>query len=119
MCPRRDDPPRRCDGPEMDPAAPVELPIEDALDLHAFRARDIRDVVNEYLWEAARAGLSEVRIIHGKGIGVQRRIVASLLEQHPAVVSFQGASADRGHYGATLVRLRNIKRSLPPADQRD
>ncbi len=82
-----------------------EIPITDALDLHTIPPRDVRDVVTEYLWEAARKGLREVRIIHGKGIGVQRRIVASVLENHPAVASFEVASADRGHYGATIAHL--------------
>jgi DNA-nicking Smr family endonuclease len=94
--------------PESDPppGEPQPLPIEDALDLHTFHPRDVAEVVAEYLNEARRRGLSEVRIIHGKGIGVQRRIVAGVLERHPAVVSYQLAGADRGHYGATLVRLR-------------
>ena len=84
----------------------AELPVEDALDLHVFRPRDVPIVVEEYLWEAARKGLREVRIIHGKGIGVQRRVVAGVLERHPAVESFSQASAERGHWGATVVRLR-------------
>lgn len=86
-------------------AEAVPVPIEEALDLHAFHPRDIPEVVAAYLEEAARRGLREVRIIHGKGIGVQRRIVAGLLERHPAVASFRGAPADRGHWGATIVTL--------------
>ena len=84
----------------------VELPVEDALDLHAFHPRDTAAVVDEYLWEAQRRGFDEVRIIHGKGLGVQRRIVAGVLERHPAVASFRMAAGERGHYGATIVRLR-------------
>lgn len=86
------------------------IPIEDTLDLHTFRPRDIPTVVEEYLWEAARRGLREVRIIHGKGIGVQQRVVAGVLERHPAVATFRDASADRGHWGATIVRLREVTR---------
>ncbi|MBD3236446.1 MAG: DNA mismatch repair protein MutS [Candidatus Eisenbacteria bacterium] len=87
------------------------IPIEDALDLHAFHPRDIPVVVEEYLWEAAERGLREVRIIHGKGIGVQRRVVAGILDRHPAVRSHRVASGDRGHWGATIVNLRRIKRT--------
>ena len=81
------------------------IPITETLDLHTIHPRDVRDVVAEYVREAARAGFGEIRIIHGKGIGVQRRIVASVLEHHPAVEAFALASGDRGHYGATIVRL--------------
>ena len=100
--PREGDP--RASEEDAAPAHPV--PVEDTLDLHAFHPRDIATVVEEYLWEAQRAGLQEVRIIHGKGLGVQRRIVAALLARHPAVAAVAPAPADRGHYGATLVRLR-------------
>jgi DNA-nicking Smr family endonuclease len=90
---------------------PLRLPIEDAIDLHAFLPRDIDAVVTEYIGEAARAGMREVRIIHGKGVGVQRRRVAALLTRHPAVESFGPASAERGHWGATIVRLRPATRA--------
>lgn len=86
------------------------FPIEESLDLHAFDPRDCRDVVVEYLWEAARLGLGEVRIIHGKGIGVQRRIVEAVLREHPAVASWRAAPVERGHYGATLAILRPAER---------
>lgn len=95
-----------------------ELPIEDALDLHTFHPRDVAVVVEEYLWEAARRGYREVRIIHGKGIGVQRRIVAGVLDRHPAVVSYTQAPADRGHYGATIVRLRPVTREDTSPEKR-
>jgi len=81
------------------------LPIEDELDLHAFHPRDTAVVVEAYLDQARRRGLREVRIIHGKGIGTQREIVAAILRRHPAVESFRGAPAERGHWGATIVRL--------------
>ena len=84
---------------------PVRIPIEDALDLHAFAPRDIPSVVDEYLTEAHARGFAEVRLIHGRGIGVQRRIVRSVLAKHPLVAAFADAPPERGGFGATLVRL--------------
>jgi len=85
---------------------PVALPIEDSLDLHTFAPRDVASVVEEYLTEAAARGFSEVRVIHGRGIGVQREIVRTVLTRHPLVESFAAAPPERGGWGATLVRLR-------------
>ncbi len=85
---------------------PVAVPITDELDLHAFPARDVPELVAEYLREAQQAGLTEVRIVHGKGIGVQREVVARVLATHPAVASYGPAPAHRGHWGATIVILR-------------
>ncbi len=85
---------------------PVRIPIEDALDLHAFAPRDVPSVVDEYLRECVARGFAEVRLIHGRGIGVQRAIVHSLLARHPLVAGYADAPADRGGRGATLVRLR-------------
>jgi DNA-nicking Smr family endonuclease len=84
---------------------PIELPIEDFIDLHAFRPRDVRDVVESYLEQALEAGLEEVRLIHGRGIGVQREAVRALLERHPGVLEFHDAPPERGGWGATIVRL--------------
>jgi DNA-nicking Smr family endonuclease len=86
---------------------PVRIPIEDALDLHAFAPRDIPSVVAEYLEAAHARGFAEVRLIHGRGVGVQRRIVWSLLAGHPLVAAFAGAPPDRGGFGATIVRLKH------------
>ena len=86
--------------------SPVPIPIEDSLDLHAFAPRDVPSVVEEYLLEARARGFAEVRLIHGRGIGVQRAIVQSLLARHPLVASYADAPADRGGHGATVVRLR-------------
>lgn len=80
-----------------------EVPIEDSIDLHTFQPREIQIVVEEYLFQAVRRGFREVRIIHGRGIGVQREIVRSILEKHPAVISFRDA-ADRG---STYVVLKD------------
>ena len=85
---------------------PVRIPIEDALDLHAFAPRDIPSVVAEYLEAAHARGFTEVRLIHGRGVGVQRRIVRSLLADHPRVAAFADAPPDRGGFGATIVRLK-------------
>ncbi len=84
----------------------MRVPIEDALDLHAFTPRDIPSVVDEYLREAHARGFAEVRLIHGRGIGVQRAIVQSLLAAHPLVAGYADAPAERGGWGATVVRLR-------------
>jgi len=85
---------------------PVVLPLQDSIDLHPFAPKDIPSVVEEYLEQCVAAGLSEVRIIHGRGVGVQRDIVRSLLEKHPRVDSFQDAPPEAGGWGATLVVLR-------------
>jgi DNA-nicking Smr family endonuclease len=85
---------------------PVVVPIQDSIDLHPFSPRDIPSVVQEYISECLRNSIYEVRIIHGRGIGVQRKIVRSILEKHPAVVSFQDAPPEAGGWGATSVTLR-------------
>jgi DNA-nicking Smr family endonuclease len=92
--------------PPGDPDDLVSVPIEDALDLHSFRPTDVPSVVEEYLVQAHARGFAEVRLIHGRGIGVQRAIVQSLLARHPLVERFADAPEDRGGRGATLVRLR-------------
>ena len=79
------------------------IPIEDALDLHAFQPRDISSVVDEYVRAAHQAGLREVRLIHGRGTGVQRGIVQAALERHPLVASFH--DAPESHLGATVAVL--------------
>jgi len=91
----------------VDPDEPVQVPIEDALDLHSFGPRDVASVVEEYLRAAHERGFREVRIIHGRGIGVQRSIVRAVLSRHLLVVSFADAPPERGGWGATLVRLRD------------
>ena len=84
----------------------VVLPIEDFLDLHPFAPRDIPAVVEEYLLAARAAGLREVRLIHGRGIGVQRARVQALVARLPWVEAAAEASTDRGGWGATVVVLR-------------
>jgi DNA-nicking Smr family endonuclease len=86
--------------------APVELPITDVLDLHSFRPAEVADVVREYLDAALEKGLRELRIIHGRGVGVQRQTVRTLLARDPRVTGFGDAPAEAGGWGATWVRLR-------------
>jgi DNA-nicking Smr family endonuclease len=106
------------DQPEIEPPEAVVVPIEDAIDLHAFGPRDVPSVVREYLDEAARHGFAEVRVIHGRGRGVQRATVQRLLAAHPLVERYWEAPPERGGWGATVVRLRRAEEGLsrpPPA----
>ncbi len=80
-----------------------ELPIDGLLDLHAFAPRDVRSVVEEYVEAAHARGLTEIRIVHGRGRGVQRGIVQATLERHPLVAEFRDDTDS--HLGATIVRL--------------
>jgi DNA-nicking Smr family endonuclease len=82
-----------------------KVPIEESLDLHTFHPRDIKSVVEEYVNAAHEAGFREVRLIHGRGRGVQRGIVQAALEKHPLVESFD--DAPDSHLGATVAILRN------------
>lgn len=85
---------------------PVVIPIEESIDLHTFSPKDISGVVEEYLEQCRRAGLYEVRIIHGRGKGIQRRIVRSILEKHSLVASFKDAPPESGGWGSTVVVLK-------------
>jgi DNA-nicking Smr family endonuclease len=80
-----------------------QVPIEDSLDLHAFAPRDVASVVEEYVRAAHEAGLRQVRLIHGRGRGVQRGIVQAVLEKHPLVASFYDAA--ESHLGVTVAVL--------------
>lgn len=93
------------DSASPEPAELVDLPIEDFIDLHPFPPRDIPNVVADYLEAAHAKGYREVRLIHGRGIGVQRERVRSTLSKHPLVASFSDAPADRGGWGATIAHL--------------
>lgn len=84
----------------------VEVPIEEAIDLHLFAPRDIPTVVEGYLEAAVERGFREVRLIHGKGKGVQRRRVQEILAEHPLVEEYFDAPPTRGAWGATIARLR-------------
>jgi DNA-nicking Smr family endonuclease len=85
---------------------PIEIPIEESIDLHLFLPKEIPDVVEGYLEAAIEKGFREVRLIHGRGRGVQRGRVQRLLARHPQVERFADASGDRGGWGATVVWLR-------------
>ncbi len=82
------------------------VPIGDSFDLHSFRPEDVRSVVDEYLREAAAAGYREVRLIHGKGIGVRRAEVRRLLAGRDDVAGYLDAPPERGGSGATIVLLK-------------
>ena len=85
---------------------PVKLPIEDVLDLHTFHPGDIPHLLEDYLSECIKTGLFSVRIIHGKGTGVQKKRVRELLRQNPMVELFNDAPPEAGGWGATLVELK-------------
>jgi dsDNA-specific endonuclease/ATPase MutS2 len=93
------------------PGEPVSIPAEDALDLHPFHPGETASVVEEYVEAAAARGFSEVRLIHGRGGGVQRAIVRAALARSPHVLSFADATPDRGGWGATVAVLK----AVPPA----
>jgi DNA-nicking Smr family endonuclease len=83
----------------------IRIPIEGMLDLHAFRPADVVSVVEEYITAAHESGLREVRLIHGRGKGVQRGMVQAALERHPLVEQFH--DDHDSHLGATVALLRN------------
>ena len=85
---------------------PVRIPITDVFDLHTVPPRDVKPVVEEYLIEARRMGFKALRIIHGRGIGVQREMVRAVLARTGFVADFQDAPAEAGGWGATVVTLR-------------
>lgn len=88
---------------------PVVIPIEESIDLHRFLPREIPEVVEAYLEAAAERGFREVRIIHGRGRGVQRHRVHRVLARDPHVERFEEAPAERGGWGATLAWLRAVE----------
>ena len=92
---------------------PIQIPIEDVLDLHTFRPQDIADLLETYFDECIRAGIFSVRVIHGKGKGIQKKQVRRILQKNPHVKSFEDAPPEAGGWGATLVELK------PPADGMD
>ena len=85
---------------------PIRIPITDVFDLHSVSPRDVKPVVEEYLSEAHRLGFKALRIIHGRGIGVQREIVRGVLARCSFVVEYRDAPGEAGGWGATIVTLR-------------
>jgi DNA-nicking Smr family endonuclease len=92
--------------PLADGDAPIALEITDVLDLHSFLPREVPDVVRDWLDAAYEKGFRAVRIVHGRGIGVQRETVRALLARDPRVVAFADAPGEAGGWGATCVTLR-------------
>ena len=88
-----------------DPAEPVRIPITDVFDLHSVPPRDIRGVVEAYLEEARKMGFRAIRIIHGRGIGVQREAVRAVLARTRFVLSYGDAPPEAGGWGATIATL--------------
>ena len=89
----------------MEEDVPIELPIDGMLDLHTFQAREVKDLVPDYLAACQERGVLQVRIIHGKGAGTLRRTVHAILARLPEVASFGLAMEDAGGWGATIVTL--------------
>jgi dsDNA-specific endonuclease/ATPase MutS2 len=92
----------------------VELPLEDSLDLHSFPPKEVKQLVADYLHEAYAAGFPEVRIIHGKGIGVQRTIVQTVAARDPHVETISPATEGAGGWGATIIRFVFFEGSQKP-----
>jgi dsDNA-specific endonuclease/ATPase MutS2 len=91
---------------ELEDDAPVVVPITDVIDLHSFRPQEVAEVVRDYLDAAYEKGLRQLRIVHGRGTGAQRRTVRTLLGRDPRVAEIGDAPAEAGGWGATWVRLR-------------
>lgn len=89
-----------------DPGEPLRIPITDVFDLHSVPPRDAKAIVEEYLAEAHRLGFKVLRIIHGRGIGVQREMVRAVLARSEFVLDYRDAPAEAGGWGATVVTLR-------------
>ena len=92
----------------MADSGPIRIPVTSVFDLHSLHPRDVKDAVEAYLEEARRLGFKALRIVHGRGIGVQREMVRSILAETPFVESFGDAPAEAGGWGATLVTLRGV-----------
>ena len=87
---------------------PIQIPIEDVLDLHTFRPQDIADLLENYFDECIKANIFSVRVIHGKGKGIQKRQVHKVLQKNPRVKSFNDAPPEAGGWGATVVDLKPL-----------
>jgi len=95
----------RTNNDEYFPDDPVEIPIEPEIDLHTFHPGEVKEVVEEYIFQCHQRKFPEVRIVHGKGRQVLRKIVNSVLEKSPLIKSYGAASSRSGGHGATIVCL--------------
>lgn len=93
---------------------PLEIPIEDVFDLHTVQPRDVKDAVEAYLEAAWEKGFPGVRLIHGRGIGVQRDTVRKVLARTPFVAAYGDAPLEAGGWGATVVTFHAVKRKSDP-----
>jgi dsDNA-specific endonuclease/ATPase MutS2 len=91
-----------------DSEIPIRIPVTDVFDLHTVPPRDVKAVVEEYLVEAHRLGFKALRIIHGRGIGVQREMVRAILARTPFVADYKDAPLEAGGRGATVVTLKAV-----------
>lgn len=91
---------------------PIQIPIQDVLDLHTFRPQDIADLLENYIDECLKTGIFSVRIIHGKGKGIQKRQVHWILQKNQKVKSFKDAPPEAGGWGATLVELTPLSEEI-------
>jgi dsDNA-specific endonuclease/ATPase MutS2 len=94
--------------PEDQEPEPTEMALDGVLDLHMFQPKEVKDLVPDWIAECRAAGILEVRIIHGKGIGVLRTIVQGILDEHPGVEEF-GHPNDGGSWGATVATLKPLE----------
>ncbi len=85
---------------------PIKIPITDVLDLHTFHPKEVPDLLTDYFSECIEAGIHSVRVIHGKGKGILKHRVHSILKKNSLVQSFKDASSERGGWGATIVELK-------------
>lgn len=85
---------------------PVRMPIEDILDLHTFKPKEVPDLLVDYFYACIDAGIYSVRIVHGKGRGILKKRVQELLKKNPLVESYKNAPLEAGGWGATLVELK-------------
>jgi DNA-nicking Smr family endonuclease len=93
---------------------PVRIPVEDVLDLHTFRPQDLEPLIEDYIEACVHADFTSVRIVHGKGRGVQKRRVQELLRRNPYVAAFHDAPLEAGGWGATIVALSARSILKPP-----
>ncbi|HJQ68721.1 MAG TPA: Smr/MutS family protein [Blastocatellia bacterium] len=110
-----EEPEEDCLDPDNPFSEPVVIAFSDVIDLHSIPPRQVRQVVEDYIEQAHERGVEWVRIIHGKGVGVQREIVRSALARSPFVVDFRDAPPEAGGWGATLVTM-SVRCDLPATD---